>query len=118
VGWAAGKCARPLIGKSTDQLEQEALRSLAPLMDETPDRLKQRLRGFYSHDWQSDPYSLGAYSYAEVGGSDASKKLAEPIDRTLFFAGEATEYTGHSSTVHGAIRSGRRAADQVLAMFR
>jgi monoamine oxidase len=33
---------------------------------------------------------------------------------TLFFAGEATDTTGHNGTVHGAIASGHRAANQIL----
>jgi monoamine oxidase len=49
-----------------------------------------------------------------VGGSDAAKTLARPEGKTLFFAGEATDAGGRNGTVHGAIASGRRAAQQVL----
>jgi uncharacterized protein with NAD-binding domain and iron-sulfur cluster len=41
--------------------------------------------------------------------------LASPVANTLFFAGEAAEVEGHSGTVHGAIRSGRRAAECILS---
>jgi monoamine oxidase len=63
----------------------------------------------YTHDWQSDPFSRCAYSYAAVGGHNAHDALAKPIRGTIFFAGEAThgEQTG---TVAGAIESGQRAA--------
>ena len=40
--------------------------------------------------------------------------LAEPVGRVLF-AGEATHDT-HFSTVHGAIETGRREAERILAM--
>jgi monoamine oxidase len=33
----------------------------------------------------------------------------------MFFAGEATDSTGRSGTVHGALASGRRAAQEVIA---
>jgi uncharacterized protein with NAD-binding domain and iron-sulfur cluster len=33
----------------------------------------------------------------------------------LFFAGEATDCEGHNGTVHGAIASGKRAAQEILA---
>jgi len=33
---------------------------------------------------------------------------------TLFFAGEATVTNGHLATVHGAIESGQRAAQELL----
>jgi monoamine oxidase len=34
----------------------------------------------------------------------------------LFFAGEATDITGHNGTVHGAIASGKRAAKEILVL--
>ena len=37
-----------------------------------------------------------------------------PADDTLYFAGEHTDTTGHWGTVHAAIRSGLRAAQQIL----
>jgi monoamine oxidase len=40
--------------------------------------------------------------------------LAAPVNNTLFFAGEATDLTGYTGTVHGAIASGRRAAQEIL----
>jgi monoamine oxidase len=38
------------------------------------------------------------------------------VAQTLFFAGEATLTNGHAATVHGAVESGRRAADEILAL--
>jgi monoamine oxidase len=48
-----------------------------------------------------------------VGGSRARAALARPLHDTLFFAGEATD-TPHAATVEGALRSGERAAREVL----
>ncbi len=67
------------------------------------------------HDWMADPFCRGAYSYAPVGAADAYAMLAEPVEGTLFFAGEHTDITGHPGTVHGALGSGLRAAGQALA---
>ena len=64
-------------------------------------------------DWRTDPYSRMAYSYVPVGGTGLRKKLAQPIENVLFFAGEATHVI-RPSTVHGAIESGLRAAKEVL----
>jgi predicted flavoprotein YhiN len=41
--------------------------------------------------------------------------MAEPVADTLFFAGEHTDVTGHWGTVHAAMRSGLRAAEQILS---
>lgn len=68
------------------------------------------------HNWQRDDRSRGAYSYVTVGGTPARRKLAEPLESTLFFAGEATDDTGEASTVAGALLSGERAAQEVLSM--
>jgi len=53
-----------------------------------------------------------------VGGDGAEAALAKPLDNTLFFAGEATDITGHNGTVHGAIASGKRAAAEILGSLR
>lgn len=70
--------------------------------------------GFYLMDWSKQPFIRGAYSYPMVGGGLIFRKeLASDIDGRLFFAGEATHYTGHSGTVHGAIETGIRVVDEV-----
>ena len=68
---------------------------------------------WHTHDWAADAYARGAYSYPLVGGSKAGETLARPVRGTLYFAGEATVEEADSGTVHGAIRSGRRAATQL-----
>ena len=40
--------------------------------------------------------------------------LAQPVEDTLFFAGEATDTSGHTGTVHGALATGERAAQLIL----
>ena len=41
-------------------------------------------------------------------------KISIATDQTLFFAGEATNSEGNSATMHGAIATGYRAAEEVL----
>jgi monoamine oxidase len=69
-------------------------------------------------DWKQDPWARGAYSWIPAGALDAPRLLAEPIDDTLFFAGEATDTAGYRGTVHGALVSGLRAADEALRSLR
>jgi monoamine oxidase len=65
--------------------------------------------------WGQDPYSLGAYSYAEVGATGADRRaLAEPVGARLYFAGEATHPT-LSGTVHGAYLTGLAEAQRIAA---
>ena len=77
---------------------------------------KARLIASYFNDWDSDPFSCGAYSYVKVGGEGCQQVLGSPIANTLFFAGEATDTSGHNGTVHGAIASGQRAARDILKL--
>ncbi len=66
------------------------------------------------HDWQRDAFARGAYSYIVAGGADARRQLAESLQDTLFFAGEATDEE-EAATVTGALRSGERVAREITA---
>jgi monoamine oxidase len=67
-------------------------------------------------DWSSDPWARGGYTYTPVEAGNSRAELAAPVADTLFFAGEATCTNGHPATVHGAIESGWRAADEILTL--
>jgi monoamine oxidase len=64
-------------------------------------------------DWGADPWSLGGYSYPRISALDEPATLAAPIDRTMFFAGEATCTQTHRGMIQGALDSGLRAAAEV-----
>ena len=93
---------------------ERALQSLGSIFGMSQPQLRQQFEAGFTYDWQSDPFSCGAYSYALAGGSGASQEFARPVADTLFFAGEATDPEGHNGTVHGAIASGKRAAKELL----
>ena len=95
-----------------DAVIKAGLRDLQQISD-IP--LGDRLVNALFVDWRTDPYSRMAYSYVPVGGAGLRKKLAQPINNVLFFAGEATN-VNRPSTVHGAIESGLRAARELLPM--
>ncbi len=64
--------------------------------------------------WASDPYARGSYSYLPVGATpDDRLALQEPVLGGLVLAGEHTDVDG-PATAHGALASGRRAAEQLL----
>ena len=113
VAWAGGPRAQRLAaGAAAGDIVHKALASLELLFGKELD-IAAELRAWYYHDWQQDPFARGAYSYLTVGAHDARAALAQPLDDTLFFAGEATEEEG--GTVAGALQSGTRAAHEVLA---
>jgi monoamine oxidase len=108
TAWAGGPKAQKLTGRSQEFLLRQALASVRSVLknDEEPVAL-------LVHDWQADPYARGGYSYVKVGGTGARERLAEPLEDTLHFAGEATDVE-QSGTVGGALASGLRAAQEVL----
>jgi len=61
--------------------------------------------------WSKNPFTLGAYTGAIPGkAANLRRELRMPVDERIFFAGEATALA--FSTVHGADRSGKRAATE------
>lgn len=114
VGWAAGPRAASLANASTEELADGALNALARVLGLPRAALEHGLLvGSHVHNWSADPFSSGAYSYVAVGGLDAPAALAEPVEDTLFFAGEATNADGNTGTVHAALSSGYLAAAAV-----
>jgi monoamine oxidase len=109
VAWAGGPKASALAGASQQELIERALHGFGSLFDEAA-RAQKECTGGVMHDWIHDPFARGAYSYLGVGGEHARVALAEPVDDTLFFAGEATSNDGQGGTVNGALASGERAA--------
>ena len=118
VAWCGGRRARELSNLARPAIVEHAIDALARQLAVSRRRLHGELEQAWTHDWQNDPFARGAYSYQVVGGAEAPSLLARPLHGTLFFAGEATDESGATGTVHGAIASGRRAASQVLRTFR
>ena len=115
TGWIGGPRSAAFAGSDAKTLAGKACTVLARIFGLRKDAVQKLLKGCYTHDWQNNRFALGAYSYVAAGGLDASKQMTEPVEDTLFFAGEHTDVTGHWGTVHAAMRSGVRAAEQVLS---
>jgi monoamine oxidase len=112
VAWSGGPAAERLAQRG-DAMVETVLESLARLLGIDRSELARELQDSATHDWHADPFACGAYSYLRVGGGDAHRELAAPVEDTLFFAGEATCTDGRDGTVDGALASGHRAAREV-----
>ncbi|MGH9452706.1 MAG: flavin monoamine oxidase family protein [Terriglobia bacterium] len=115
TGWVGGPKAEKLTQLSDSEIAEHAIDSLARILGANRETMGQRAERRYIHNWRNDPLARGAYSYARVGGQEARRILATPVEDTLYFSGEAANTDGHSATVHGAIASGQRAAHEILA---
>jgi hypothetical protein len=120
TAWAGGTKAALLLKLITADGDASALCDLSlstlakmfalPLSD-----VRQMLSSWHMHNWQSDEYARGAYSYVQAGALDAPEKMRIPVEDTLFFAGEHTDVSGHWGTVHAALAAGGNVADQIIA---
>jgi len=114
IGWAGGPKAAQLGDRNDDALADLALTSLSAALATPREAIEKKAVTCLTHDWNRDPFSLGAYTYVAVGGVEAHRVLAQPVEHTLFFAGEATCGGGLNATMEGALQSGRRAAEEVI----
>jgi monoamine oxidase len=112
VGWSSGAAYIENVGEQ--ELLNIALKQLASIFQVEETFIREQMQASLFHDWKRDRLFQGAYSYCKTGGVDAPRILAEPLSDTLYFAGEATNWRGHIGTVHGAIESGERAANEFL----
>lgn len=109
--FAGGAFARDLVADGKEAAVAEAKSLLAKICgaDILREVTAARVTG-----WSRDPLIGGAYSVLAPGGGEARADLARPVDKRLFFAGEATSPDGFS-TAHGAHNSG---VDAVAAIAR
>jgi monoamine oxidase len=121
TGWAGGPKAAGLLRLVTAEgdasaLLDQCLTTLAKIFTRSPADIRQMLLSWHMHNWQNDVYARGAYSYVPVGALDAPAKISQPVEDTLFFAGEHADRSGNWGTVHAALATGVTASRQVLGL--
>lgn len=114
TGWMAGSRAEEREDCDQDRWLAEALGTLGRLLNLSTADLAAQLEAWHTYNWRDDPFARGAYSYPRAGGLEAQGRFGDPVEDTLYFAGEATNAEGHAGTVHGAMATGIRAARQIL----
>jgi monoamine oxidase len=109
-GYFGGSFADALENSGDGALAAEAIDEIVALLGSD---FRRRLKPLAESRWAHDPFARGSYSHALPGHAGARAVLAAPVDRRLFFAGEATS-PNFFSTAHGARDSGERAAGEVV----
>lgn len=117
TGWAGGPRADRMATWNDDAVLDAATTDLATGLELHVAEVRRKLRDARVFNWRRDPFTLGAYSYGLVGGAGAAAEAAAPIGDAVYFAGEATDDL-FPATVAGALRSGYRAATEILAARR
>jgi monoamine oxidase len=109
LGFNAGDVAASMEAWTDQQIIDSAMQTLRTIYGpEIPDPVD-----FQITRWASDPFAYGSYSFQATGSRPAMRTtLAGPLEKRLYFAGEATSRS-YFSTAHGAYLSGQRAAREV-----
>ncbi|MBD2450765.1 FAD-dependent oxidoreductase [Nostoc sp. FACHB-152] len=68
-----------------------------------------------THDWSTDPWAGGSYCYFAPGDLKTWRSELSYCAGQVIFAGEHTAPLEYCGYMEGAIRSGQRAAEQILA---
>jgi monoamine oxidase len=121
TAWAGGPRIAALATQTDDSIADQTLDAFAHLLGLPRSVIDAQLVAWHVHNWGADPFARGSYSWVKVGGVDApsaTSRLGAPVANTLFFAGEATDDTGNTGTVHAALASGHRAARELLAALK
>src|SRR2546423_8420616 len=104
-------------GLNDDERLQKAIYSLSEIFNNDVMHLRQQLKAWHISDWMSDPFSCGAYSYEVVNGMKEKAIIREPINNSIFFAGEGLYDGIEIGTVEAALISGRDIAQQIIANY-
>lgn len=114
TGWMAGPEAEKYKNESDEKLLDLAITSLATIFKIQKEELVKEIVLSKLFNWPADPFARGAYSYTTVGAAAAARELAEPVNKTVYFAGEAL-YSGKAiATVEGAFGSGLETVQKIL----
>ena len=115
TGWVSGERMHAFRALDKKARIDSALQSLAAIFGVELGFLRRGLRASLVLDWQASPSVLGGYSYDTVGAADARRVLGEPLEGTLFFAGEGLYEGDVPGTVEAAFCSGVTVADKIIA---
>jgi monoamine oxidase len=118
TGWSGGPNAEKLKDLNNEEILLNALQSLSEIFSIDKTTLLQKLKGWHVANWLIDPYSCGGYSYEVVNGKRFKQIIKQPIDNTIYFAGEGLYDGPEIGTVEAALITGRETAHQIIAAFK
>jgi monoamine oxidase len=114
TGWLGGPSSKAFQQKTSEQISELAIRSLASIFKTDLSSMQSQITGQYVFNWGNDPFTLGSYSFPAIGSNEARKLLSNPVDNTLFFSGEALYEGSFGGSVEAALASGSDVAKKLL----
>ena len=114
TGWLGGLPAARKVNASAEELLQQSLQSLGNIFERSVDELRDRIVAFDIANWTADPFTRGSYAYDTIGSPAARSVLNEPVENTIYFAGEYLYDGPAMGTVEAALTSGRDVAKKII----
>ena len=111
VNFTGGTIGRDFGGASADERARRFLGQIDPVFSGVPDTYNGRAVLDY---WTGRPFTRGSYAYYRVGQMTSFAGVEGKPSGNCHFAGEHTSYT-YQGYMEGAVKSGERAASEVIA---
>lgn len=113
TGWLGGPAAVQWSGIDDETILGHALNSLSNIFNIKSAELKDRLLEHHIFNWHTIETACGAYSYETPLSSAAREILTQPVENTIYFAGEALYNGPYPGTVEAALNSGMSVAEKI-----
>jgi monoamine oxidase len=112
AGWNVGPTAEDMVTWSDEEIVASVMSELDSIFG---DGVASRtfLNHYHVQNWSKMPYIQGAYSYDWDEFWKDIPDMKEPVDKTIYFAGEYL-HEDYYASVHGAAITGRQAAAKVV----
>jgi len=118
TGWSGGPNADAIKHLSEKEILQKALQSLSKIFTISVADLEKKVKAWHVTNWSDDLHHCGAYSYDVVNGDEYKRILKQPVESTIYFAGEGLHEGVEIGTVEAALISARDTAHQLVAAFK
>lgn len=105
TGWLGGPKTARFTDATDETVLQQAIQSLANIFRMPVNEIQALVTASHIARWQTNPWSLGAYSYNKLFTTDARALLNKPVEDTLYFAGEGVYDGINGGTVEAALQS-------------
>lgn len=114
TGWLGGPRTQRM---PDDQaaLIAKARHSLQYIFQCSASTIDQQVQRWHIENWLIDPFGYGAYAYPTTETKEALNLISNPVDKTIYFAGEAMYRGTAIGTVEAALVNGQQVASAIVS---
>jgi len=115
TGWLAGESMRVFQKLGEKERAEACCQSLGAIFSMDKEAISREMAVLRVLDWVDPPYVRGGYSFDTVETGKAREILLQPLEGTVWFAGEALYEGIAPGTVEAALTSGQEVAQKIIA---